>query len=294
MTAAGGAPAAPAGGTTMTNAELTSSDFAAIAAIMQSDARISLSAGKMTLVQSRLAKRLRQHGLAHFRDYVAMVQSDETERASMVVALTTNHTHFFREVHHFDHFRKVVLPELKQRAAKGHPIRIWSAGCSSGEEVYSITMCLLGPDRASASWLRHADVRLLATDLSPPVVEATRRAVYDAATVRPIPAEYRSTWMRQDGEDYVMVDEARALVTAKVLNLFEPWPLRQLYDVIFCRNVMIYFDEEAKAELEERFVDQLAPAGHLYIGHSERLIGVSATKMRSSGQTIYAKIEGRS
>ena len=125
MSPAGGAAAAPAGGTTITNAERTPSDFAAIAAIMQSDARIALSSGKMTLVQSRLAKRLRQHGLTHFRDYVAIVQSDDAERASMVVALTTNHTHFFREIHHFDHFRKMVVPELKQRAAKGHPIRIW-------------------------------------------------------------------------------------------------------------------------------------------------------------------------
>lgn len=293
MSAAGGAMMAPAGGALTANAELTQADFAAIAAIMQRDARIALSSGKTTLVQSRLAKRLRQHGITQFRDYIKLVERDATERAAMVVALTTNHTHFFREVHHFDHLRSVVLPQLKQRAAKGLPIRVWSAGCSSGEEIYTIAMCLLGPDRAAAHWLRGADIRLLATDLSPPVVEATARGRYAEATVRAIPEPYRAAWMRPDGTDHVIVDEARALVTAMVLNLFEPWPMRQKYDVIFCRNVMIYFDEVAKEELEARLVDQLGGSGHLYIGHSERLIGEAAERMRPVGQTIYARIEER-
>lgn len=296
MSPAGGAAAAPAGANLatstaamMTGAELTPADFAAIAAIMQNEARIALSDAKTTLVQSRLAKRLRAHGLSRYRDYVALVDTDMEERAAMIVALTTNHTHFFREDHHFDHFRREVLPVLKRRAAAGHPVRIWSAGCSSGEEVYSIVMCMLGTDRASAAWLRSADVRLLATDLSPPVVEAARLGVYSAATVKPVPEAYRNLWMRAQGDGFVMVDEARALVTAKVLNLFERWPLRQHYDVIFCRNVMIYFDDAAKAELEQRFVEQLAPEGHLYIGHSERLIGTAAGNMVGCGQTIYAK-----
>ena len=113
---------------------LADAEFAAIATIMQSDARIHLTDIKKTLVHGRLSRRLRMHGLANFRDYVRLVQTNKEERSAMVVALTTNHTHFFRENHHFEHFRNVVIPTLKQRVRQT-PVRIWSAGCSSGEEV---------------------------------------------------------------------------------------------------------------------------------------------------------------
>lgn len=291
MSPAGGA-AALAGGSAMAaaNAELTPRDFAAIAAIMHSDARIELTAAKTTLVQSRLARRLREYGLSRFSEYVALVQSDAAERHAMVVALTTNHTHFFREPHHFDHFRDTVIPALKRKQG---PVRIWSAGCSSGEEVYTIAMCLLGPDRTSATWLRSADVRLLATDIAPHVVESVQRGFYADSVAAGVPEPYRSTWLRRTAGGFVMAEEARQLVTARVLNLFEKWPLKAAYDVIFCRNVMIYFGDPAKEELEERFVDQLAHGGHLYIGHSERLIGPAASRMRSIGHTIYAKPETR-
>jgi chemotaxis protein methyltransferase CheR len=288
---AGGA-AALAGGNAMAaaNAELMPRDFAAIAAIMHSDARIELSEAKTTLVQSRLARRLREHGLSRFSEYVAMVQSDAQERHAMVVALTTNHTHFFREPHHFDHFRQTVLPVLQRKQG---PVRIWSAGCSSGEEVYTIAMCLLGQDRASANWLRNADVRLLATDIAPHVVESVARGFYADNVASGVPEPYRSAWMRPAPGGFVMADEARQLVTARVLNLFDRWPLKAQYDVIFCRNVMIYFGDPAKEELEDRFVNQLAHGGHLYIGHSERLIGPAASRMKSCGHTIYAKPETR-
>jgi chemotaxis protein methyltransferase CheR len=273
--------------------ELGAAEFAAIAAIMQREARIHLSDAKRTLVHSRLSRRLRERRLATFRDYVAMVQHDAEERATMVVALTTNHTHFFREAHHFDHFRETLMPELK-RAAGARPVRIWSAGCSSGEEPYTIAMCLLGRDRTAAAWLRQADVRILATDISTPMVEATRRGVYGAAAAEAIPEPYRSAWLRPSPQGVEIAPEARALVTARPLNLFEPWPMRQRYDAIFCRNVMIYFDDAAKAELELRLAERLAPGGFLYIGHSERLIGPAAQKLGLCGQTLYAHAQGAS
>jgi chemotaxis protein methyltransferase CheR len=283
-----------AGDTPQGSAEavLRPADFAAIAAIMQSDARIHLSDAKVTLVQSRLGRRLRQHGLTSFADYVGLLDRDAAERAAMVVALTTNHTHFFREGHHFDHFRDTAMPWL-QTLARQRPVRIWSAGCSSGEEVYSLAMCLLGPSKGAASWLRGADVKLLATDLAPHVVEATKRGVYTTASVAPVPAGYRSAWIDESGDEATMAAAAREMVTARVLNLFEPWPMRRQFDVIFCRNVMIYFDDAAKSELEARLVDCLTPGGFLYIGHSERLIGPAAATMISCGQTIYGKPEGR-
>lgn len=270
---------------------LGDAEFRVIAAIMQSDARIHLTDIKKTLVHGRLLRRLRMHELANFRDYVRFVQSDAEERGAMVVALTTNHTHFFRESHHFDHFRATVIPRLKDRVRR-QPVRIWSAGCSSGEEVYTIALCLLGPDRAAAAWLRNADLKLLATDIAPHVVESVRAATYAAQTVAAIPAEYRRAWLRAAGEDFQLAPEARALVAARVLNLFDAWPMRQRYDAIFCRNVMIYFDDTAKAELEHRLVELLAPGGYLYIGHSERLIGSAAEMMEGCGQTIYVKRGG--
>ncbi|MFT3977164.1 MAG: protein-glutamate O-methyltransferase CheR [Sphingomonas bacterium] len=271
------------------NAVLTPRDFAAIAAIMQHDARIALSEAKTTLVQSRLARRLRAHGLARFSDYVALVGRDADERHAMVVALTTNHTLFFREPHHFRHLEEALLPKLKRKQG---PIRIWSAGCSSGEEVYTIAMTLLGQDDASAAWLRDRDVRLLATDISPPVVEQVRGATYSDHAASGMPEPWRSRWMRPaPGGCVVMDDRARAMVTANVLNLFAPWPLKAAYDAIFCRNVMIYFDDDAKEELQQRLIAQLVPGGFLYIGHSERLLGAAAAAMHSCGHTIYQKPE---
>jgi len=274
------------------SAELGPREFAAIAAIMQSEARIALSEAKVTLVQSRLARRLRTHGLSSYAEYVALVQKDAEERGRMVVALTTNHTHFFREPHHFDHLRETLMPILRQRVAARKPVRIWSAGCSSGEEVYTIAMCLLGTDKASSSWMRSADVKLLATDISPPVVEAVTRGWYPDNAVAAIPEAYRRTWMREANGGFEMLPEVRSLVTAKVLNLFEDWPLKAQYDAIFCRNVMIYFDDAAKEELEQRFVNQLAPEAFLYIGHSERMIGAAGARMQSCGHTIYRKGNG--
>ncbi|MBR0550961.1 CheR family methyltransferase [Stakelama marina] len=273
--------------------ELAPAEFARIAAIMQSEARIALSPAKTTLVCSRLSRRLRTHGLTTFRDYLSLVDRDAEERAAMVVALTTNHTHFFRENHHFEHFREHVVPELRQRAEAGHPIRIWSAGCSSGEEVYTIVMCLLGPSRSGARWVFDRDVKLLATDIAPHVVAATRRGVYSEMTVEPIPEAYRREWLQAQGNEFAIDPQARQLVTARELNLFGQWPMRQQYDVIFCRNVMIYFDDPAKAELEQRFAQMLRPGGHLYIGHSERLIGPAADMLSSCGQTIYRRDAGQ-
>jgi chemotaxis protein methyltransferase CheR len=265
---------------------LGDAEFKALAQIMQSDARIHLPPAKKSLVHSRLARRVRENKLDSFQAYVALVERDAGERRKMVTALTTNHTHFFRENHHFDHFRTTLLPRLRARSAD-RPIRIWSAACSSGEEVYSIAMTLLGESTAEARWMQGRDVRLLATDISQPVVDAASRACYSTASVDPIPLPYQKAWLVPDDAGFRVAETARRLVTARVLNLFEPWPMRQRYDAIFCRNVMIYFDDAAKAELEARLVEQLAPDGFLYIGHSERLIGAAADRMQPCGQTIY-------
>lgn len=268
---------------------LSTRTFAQIAEIMDREARIALPPTKTTLVCSRLSRRLRERGLTTFEEYIRLVDEDPEERAAMVTALTTNHTHFFREDHHFDHFRSDVLPALRNRAQSGQPVRIWSAGCSSGEEIYSLLMCMFGTSKSEARWVFSNDVKVLATDLSPRVVAMAKAGVYSEMTVRPIPTEYRQQWLRPEGSDYAIVDEMRNLLVARELNLFGAWPMRQQYDVIFCRNVMIYFEDDAKAELLQRFVQLLRPGGHIYIGHSERLVGPATKALVSCGQTIYRK-----
>lgn len=264
--------------------------FRAIAAMVHDEARISLSPAKLSLVQSRLARRLRSRQVTGFADYVRLVEQDRDERRAMIAVLTTNHTSFFREVHHFDHLRRVALPRFREQVQAGQSLRIWSAGCSSGEEIYSVAMCLLGDHEREAGWVRGRDVRLLATDISLPMVQAVERAAYSAIGADSVPLAYRAAWMReQGGGELLMTNLPRQLVTARVLNLFAEWPMRHQYDAIFCRNVMIYFDEESRQQLEARLLAQLAPGGFLYIGHSERLAGPASRLARSCGQTIYVK-----
>ena len=274
------------------SAALAPRQFAAIAAIMQAEARIHLAPSKVTLIESRLARRVREHGLASFADYVALVESDPAERGEMVASLTTNHTHFFREAHHFDHVRDTLSPALRERAARRERVRLWSAGCSSGEEVYTLAMVLLGHGRSAAKWALEGDVRLLASDLSPPVVAAVACGEYADSVIEPVPPAYRDRWLERSGSGWRVRDELRALVTPRVLNLFGDWPMRGNFDAIFCRNVMIYFEKPAQAELQQRLAAQLRPGGFLYIGHSERLMGPAEALFERCGQTIYRKRAG--
>ena len=272
---------------------LSPDTFRRLAALLRAEAGIHLPDAKAQLVVSRLVRRLRALGLADFETYASLVSGPDAgeERRLMVEALTTNHTFFEREPHHFEHLRGEVIPRLKE-AARSRPVRLWSAGSSSGEEVYSIAMCLSGANRHDAAWLTKGDVRLLATDLSPPMVATVQKGVYPANAANSIPEPWRSAWTKVEDGELRIAPELRALVTARTLNLFERWPMRQSYDVIFCRNVMIYFDDKAKAELEARLADMLRPGGFLYIGHSERLIGAAAVAMKSCGHTIYSKNGG--
>ncbi len=269
----------------------TGEDFRRIAAILYADAGISLADGKATLVYSRLAKRLRALGLASFRDYCALVgeQDGLDERQRMLAALTTNVTRFFREPHHFDHLRAEVLPKLVARARAGGRVRLWSAGCSTGPEAYSIAMTVLEvlPEAADL------DVRVLATDIDPNVVAAAREGVYGEDALSDVPPEARRRWFRSEaGEGGVgwRADEALLdLVSFRELNLVaQPWPMKGRFDVVFCRNVMIYFDEPTQRELVGRLAARLPPGGRLYIGHSER-VGAAQSDLVSDGLTTYRR-----
>lgn len=264
-------------------------DFAAVAGLVHAEAGIVLPEGKAMLVYSRLAPLVRETASGTFAIYLDKVRTDPAERARMIAALTTNHTFFYREAHHFEHFAREVRPALLQRLGRKQPVRIWSAGCSSGEETWSLVMTLLGPDRAEGRRIAGGDLRLLASDIAPKPVERAARASYPAKDLEPVPATLRDAWMRGSGEELAMTEEARAVVRFRLLNLLGDWPMRGRFQTIFCRNVMIYFDNPTKERLVARFADALEPGGYLYIGHSERVTGPAASLLQPAGPTIYRR-----
>ena len=268
--------------------------FDFIARMLYQLAGIALAPHKIEMVYSRLARRLRDLRLTDFDTYCALLESEEgaNEVGFLVNALTTNLTSFFREAHHFDHLRDTALPEIRARQAeRSHPrLRIWSAGCSSGPEPYTIAMVLA----SAMTDLRRWDARVLATDIDTNMVETARRGVYAGDSAQSIPASLRERFTRrfrdEDGEPrIVMDDEVKRLITFKPLNLLEPWPMKGPFDAIFCRNVLIYFDRVGRTQVIENFARMLAPQGFLYLGHSESLYGVS-DNFRQSGPTIYRRL----
>ena len=269
----------------------TSQNFERIASLLRAHSGIALTDAKATLVYSRLAKRLRKLGLPDFDHYCAFVETPEGagERTEMLAALTTNVTRFYREPHHFDYLRKVMAPKLMAAAKDGARVRIWSAACSSGEEPYSIALTLLEVFPEAARY----DVRILATDIDPNIVAKAKAGVYSNDAVSPIPAGLRDRWLsreRDAGEKCWRVkDEVRALIAFKELNLIGEWPMRGQFDIIFCRNVVIYFEEPTQAFLWGRFKNMLAAEGRLFIGHSER---IDVDGYASDGLTIYKLARG--
>jgi chemotaxis protein methyltransferase CheR len=267
----------------------TAQDFAKISAMLYADAGISLPESKATLVYSRLAKRLRALGLENFRAYCALVAGEDglDERQNMLAALTTNVTRFFREPHHFEHLKAHLLPGLLDEARRGGKVRLWSAACSNGQEPYSIALTILSmmPDA------ERYDIKILATDIDPNMIAEGRAGVYDRSAAESIPLDLRRRWCSPvtgpRGEAVGMNDEVRALVSFRELNLIGPWPMAGKFQAIFCRNVVIYFDEPTQSRLWSRFVPLLTPHGRLYIGHSERLCGEAAARFDTDGITTY-------
>jgi chemotaxis protein methyltransferase CheR len=268
---------------------LTGEDFRNIAAMLHADAGIYLPDTKATLVYSRLAKRLRALGLETFRDYCTLIAGSDGvgERQKMIAALTTNVTRFFREPHHFDHLKKHVLLPLVEEARRGRRIRLWSAGCSSGQEPYTIALCVLSllPEAASL------DVKILATDIDPHMIADGRNGAYSEAAVADVPADLRKHYFVRvtgdGGKVWGVSNELRDLVAFRELNLNGAWPMKGPFEAIFCRNVVIYFEEQTQQKIWSRYVPLLVPGGYLYVGHSERVSGPAAAQFQSDGITTY-------
>ncbi|MCJ2189265.1 CheR family methyltransferase [Novosphingobium beihaiensis] len=267
----------------------SSADFAQIAKIIYGAAGIVLPQGKAMLVYSRLAPLVRAAGSVTFSKYIELIGEDAAELNKTVAALTTNHTFFYREAHHFEHLRNELRPHLLEKLRHRQPVRVWSAGCSSGEETWSIVMSLLGPDRSSGINMARSDLRVLASDIAPHAIQKAEAATYPVKDLSPVPEELRRVWTTEKGGDAVMADAMRQIVRFRLLNLHGDWPIKGHFDFIFCRNVMIYFDNPTKERLVKRFADVLEPGGFLYIGHSERVTGPAANDFQLVGPTIYRK-----
>ena len=272
---------------------MTEADFQKIAGILRQEAGISLPPSKSELVYSRLAKRVRKLGLSDFRQYCAFVASKagDLERKELLTALTTNVTHFFREPHHFKTLENEALPKLLEKARNGGRVRLWSAACSNGQEPYSIAMSILSLEPEAAK----LDIKILATDIDPKVLAEARRGAYGERIVAAVPPDLRKKYLRQSKTDssgnWAVSPELRDLISFNELNLLRPWPMKGPFDVIFCRNVVIYFDEETQQPLWGRFESVMAPDGWLFIGHSERITGPSTDKFKLTHTTTYRPSE---
>lgn len=255
-----------------TECEITPKQFARVAQVLHEHAGIRMREGKEGLVRARLAKRLRLLGLPDFEAYLDFVEQEPSRRefAEMIDALTTNKTSFLREASHFDFLRDSVFPTLTG------PVRIWSAGCSSGEEPYTLAMLC----HDSFADIATRDVRILATDLSHRVLATAKAGAYPAETMSDVPAVWlQKYWSRArdaQGRDVWEAGKSlRRLVHFAKLNLMERWPMQGPFDVILCRNVMIYFDKATQQQLIDRYWALLRPGGYLFVGHSESLTGLT-------------------
>ncbi len=269
--------------------EFTDSDFQKIRKLVLEHTGICLSDIKQEMVYSRLARRLRQLNLATFKDYLELLQkSDSEEIVSFINSITTNLTSFFREQHHFDYLKSKLLPGLMQRNADTRKIRIWSAGCSTGEEPYSLAITIKETIPDNLGW----DVKILATDLDTDVLATGREGIYSLERVNGLPASTLKRWFyKGKGARLGMVkasSELRDMIMFKQLNLMGDWPVKAGIDIIFCRNVVIYFDKPTQRRLFDRYANTLKDNGYLFVGHSETLYKVS-DRFKLLGKTIYKR-----
>jgi chemotaxis protein methyltransferase CheR len=264
-------------------------DFAALRALVKAHTGIHLSEQKREMVYGRLSRRLRALGLESFRAYRELLErGDSDELVQFCNAITTNLTAFFREAHHFQYLREQLLAPRAAAVRSPSRLRFWSAGCSSGEEPYSLAMTV----HEALSDARRWDIKILATDLDTEVLGRGQRGIYDEERVRGMAAQRLERFFRkEDGgrsASYAVTQELRDLITFRELNLMHALPMKGPFDAIFCRNVVIYFDKETQRELFARIARLQRPGDVLFLGHSESLYRVS-DDYTLVGKTIYRR-----
>lgn len=279
--------AQPAGAITDDSAPpLSNAAFDRISKRIYAKSGIVLATHKKQMAQARIARRLCALGLTSFESYLEFLDSPEggDEQSAFVEALTTNLTSFFRESHHFDHLKTVLLPQISANA--NSRARFWSAACSTGEEPYSMACVVKGlletrPD---------LDLKILATDIDTQVLKKASDGVYPSDRVRDLEPEYINYFRGMITEEKLKISQdLKRFIVFRNLNLFAQWPFHGSFDAIFCRNVIIYFEADERKLLIGRMVERLRPGGYLYLGHSEALIE-QHEKLSNEGHTIYRKL----
>lgn len=259
--------------------------FSTICQIVYDDFALNLDDTKKSMVYRRLSPRLKALGVTDFRDYADLLQTDTAERRGLMSLLTTNLTSFFRERHHFEFLEADWLPELIKRARSGGRVRLWSAACSTGQEPYSMAMSILEACPEAAS----LNIKILGTDVDSSVVKIAKKGTYDEDKVDGIPPALRAKYFTRSNDCLQASDSLRSLISFGQLNLIGDWPFSGVFDVIFCRNVAIYFDAKTQERLWEKLTGQMPKGSLLCIGHSERIAGAAADTVKSLGKTAYER-----
>ncbi|MGB3244670.1 MAG: CheR family methyltransferase [Sulfitobacter sp.] len=273
----------------MENDPIDRDTFRTIAGLAYRECGLTLVKEKVPMMQSRLRHRLEALGLTDFRQYAALLESGSglAERRQLISALTTNVSHFFREAHHFDAVCASVsarLPDLRAGAA----LRIWSAGCSNGQEPLSVAITLL----EQLPEVAHLDLRILATDIDPVVIAFAKAGRYPQRLMQGLPAAIRARYFtehpgRSAEAEFSVRPDLRSMIHYKELNLLANWPMKSLFDAVLCRNTVIYFDSETQRVLWPRFRQSLKQDGVLFLGHSERITTPQVHGFVAAGATTY-------
>jgi len=265
----------------------TQADFNRVRSILRDYAGITLADHKQDMAYNRLVRRLRALNLDSFSSYFQHLGAHEEEFSHFINAMTTNLTSFFREKHHFDFLSQDLLPALEKAGKR--QVRGWSAGCSIGEEIYSIAIALKESRVDSRGW----DIELHATDIDSTVLETAQQGVYSLERVKVLPTDVKRRWfLRGKGEQAgkaMVRPELKQMINFHRLNLMKQWDVPDGLDFVFCRNVMIYFDSETQARLLDRMAGVIKPGGYLFVGHSESPYRLT-DRFRLIGKTIYQRV----
>ena len=270
----------------------TEKDFNKLRKIANDHTGIIVTDDKYDMYYARLVKRIRTFQLGSFAEYVKHLNANmDTEFTPFIDSITTNLTSFFREPHHFDVMKSTVIPDLCTRADITQGLKVWSAGCSTGEEPYTVAITLL----EGLEGIRPAPrPSILASDIDTTVLATASRGVYEISRVESLEKSIKKRWFfRGKGSNSGNVrvsPELRDIIDFKQVNLMQEWPMRNKFHIIFCRNVVIYFDKPTKIKLLNRYADQLVDGGYMILGHSESIQGMS-DRFETIGKTVYKKIK---
>ncbi|MEE8057494.1 MAG: protein-glutamate O-methyltransferase [Pseudomonadales bacterium] len=279
---------------------LTDKEFRFICQLVYDSTGIVLDDRKREMVYRRLMRRTRELRIPSFKDYCLLLKNeDNQELPNFINAITTNLTGFFRESHHFDFLKDQFIPAHLAKYAATKRLRVWSAACSTGEEPYSLAITLkqamdsfLNQGKLNQGKVSQWDVKILATDLDSTVLETAKVGTYSQDNIKDLSKEIKHKWFKKgsgDNSDKVKVNpQLKGLITFKQLNLMGSWPVQGPFDVIMCRNVLIYFDRNTQHELVDRFYQLLRPGGLLMLGHSESLMKEESA-FEVKGRTIFQK-----